>query len=179
MRRYLGNLKYTFVSLQRLKYRMIFVVVNFISNFSSKIKWCICCSTNSVWALCWKLVNRFLFAALSPHGFPQAWGVMLPKPIYKAHLDIEFHLFFQVPLGHGAIRSVCGLLRASADMVARDERWRSRAGMSPAPPSLTHPCPSCKPVLGRWALPPWWWWLGKACLPFNVVNYNLWEKREI
>lgn len=37
MRRYLGNLKYTFVSLQRLKYRMIFVVVNFISNFSSKI----------------------------------------------------------------------------------------------------------------------------------------------
>lgn len=98
MRRYLGNLKYTFVSLQRLKYRMIFVVVNFISNFSSKIKWCICCSTNSVWALCWKLVNRFLFAALSPHGFPQAWGVMLPKPIYKAHLDIEFHLFFQVPL---------------------------------------------------------------------------------
>lgn len=170
MRRYLGNLKYTFVSLQRLKYRMIFVVVNFISNFSSKIKWCICCSTNSVWALCWKLVNRFLFAALSPHGFPQAWGVMLPKPIYKAHLDIEFHLFFQVPLGHGAIRSVCGLLCASADMVARDERGRSRAGMSPAPLSPTQPCPSCKPVLGRWALPPWWRWLGKACLPFNVVN---------
>lgn len=143
MRRYLGNLKYTFVSLQRLKYRMIFVVVNFISNFSSKIKWCICCSTNSVWALCWKLVNRFLFAALSPHGFPQAWGVMLPKPIYKAHLDIEFHLFFQVPLGHGAIRSVCGLLRASADMVARDERGRSQAGMSPAPPSPALPANLC------------------------------------
>lgn len=170
MRRYLGNLKYTFVSLQRLKYRMIFVVVNFISNFSSKING-VFVVAQIVFELCaenWWIVSCSLHCHLM--AFPKHGELCCPNQSTKDIWTLSSICSSRFLFGHGAIRSVCGLLCASADMVARDERGRSRAGMSPAPLSPTQPCPSCKPVLGRWALPPWWWWLGKACLPFNVVN---------
>lgn len=153
----------------KVKAQNIFVVVNFVSNFSGKIKWCICCSANTVWDPCRKLVNHFLFAALSPHGFPQARGIMLPKPTYKAHLDMDFHLISQALPGHTqwcAQRATCWCRQwRGGGMEGARQGWMLHT-------ALPFPAP-CEVALSRW-----WRWLDEAHLPLNTVVYNLHRKRE-
>lgn len=121
---------------------ILVVVVNFVSSFSGKIKWCICCSANTVWDPCRKLVIHFLFAALSPYGFPQARGIMLPKPTYKAHLDIGFHVISQALAGR---TQWCAQRAGAGTMARRGRKEPGRDGCS------MQPCPFLLP--GRWHWP--------------------------